>query len=53
VVIEAADLRFVRHGAEYRAEAVSAADVTDAIAIGDQLIKALTPAVDKILSSRR
>jgi hypothetical protein len=53
VVLEAADLRFVRHGAEYRAEAVSAADVIDAIAIGDQLLKTLTPAVDKILSSPR
>jgi hypothetical protein len=53
VVIEAADLRFVRHGAEYRAEAVTAADVTDAIAIGNQLIKVLTPAVDKIMSSPR
>jgi hypothetical protein len=53
VVTEAGDLRFVRHGAEYRAEQVSVADVHDAIAIGDELIKLLTPAVDKILSAPR
>jgi hypothetical protein len=51
VIIEAADLRFVRHGAEYRAEAVSVTDVHDAIAIGDELINVLTPFVDKVLSA--
>jgi hypothetical protein len=51
VVTEAADLRFVRHGAEYRAEAVNVDDVHDAIAIGDELINILTPVVDKILSA--
>lgn len=53
VVTEAADLRFVRHGAEYRGEAISVADVHDAIAIGDELIKVLTPVVDKILTAPR
>ncbi|ADB29248.1 hypothetical protein Kfla_0119 [Kribbella flavida DSM 17836] len=52
VVIEAADLRFVRHGAEYRAEAVGQADVRDAISIGAELVEALTVAVDKILRSQ-
>lgn len=51
VVREAADLRFVRHGAEYRAEAVGVQDVHDAITIGQELIDLLTPAVEKILNS--
>lgn len=49
IVTEAAQLRYVRHGAEYRAEAVSAADVEDALAIGAELIKALETAIDQIL----
>lgn len=51
IVTDAAQLRYVRHGAEYRAETVSAADVEDALAIGDELIKTLTPAIEQILHS--
>lgn len=51
IVIDAAELRYVRHGAEYRAEAVSAADIEDALAIGAELIKTLQPAIDQILQS--
>lgn len=50
LVTDAAQLRYVRHGAEYRAEAVSPADLDDAIVIAEDLIKTLTPAVDKLLS---
>lgn len=49
IFTDAAQLRYVRHGAEYRAETVSAADVDDAIAIGDELIKTLQPAIEQIL----
>ncbi|TWD80673.1 hypothetical protein FB561_1760 [Kribbella amoyensis] len=49
IVTDAGQLRYVRHGAEYRAETVSAADVADALAIGDELIQALEPAIDRIL----
>ena len=49
IVTDAAQLRYVRHGAEYRAETVSVADVDDAIAIGDELIKTLNPAIEQIL----
>jgi hypothetical protein len=51
VVTDASQLRYVRHGAEYRAETVSAADVADALQIGDELIKALEPAIDRILQA--
>jgi len=50
-VTDAAQLRYVRHGAEYRAETVSAADVEDALAIGDELIKVLEPAIEQILQA--
>lgn len=49
IITDAAQLRYVRHGAEYRAETVSAADVDDAIAIGEELIKTLQQAVEQIL----
>ena len=50
-VTDAAELRYVRHGAEYRAEAVSAADVEDALAIGADLLKAFEPAIGQILQA--
>lgn len=39
----------VQSWGQYRAETVSAADVDDAIAIGDELVKTLTPAIDQLL----
>lgn len=51
VVADASNLRFVRHGAEYRAETVSAEDVHDAISIGGELLEDLAPRVEQILSS--
>ncbi|HEY3004866.1 MAG TPA: hypothetical protein VGJ44_21135, partial [Kribbellaceae bacterium] len=51
VVRDAAQLRYVRNGAEYRAEAVTDADVADAIAIGDELLKTMTDGIDKILAA--
>lgn len=53
IVTDAAELRYVRHGAEYRAEAVSDTDVEDALAIGDELIKALQLAIERILQASR
>jgi len=49
LVEDASNLRFVRHGSEYRAEIVSADDAEDAIAIGTELLAALTPRVEQIL----
>jgi hypothetical protein len=49
VVTEAAQLRYVRHGAEYRAETVSAAEVDDAIALGHELIEKLQVGIEQIL----
>jgi hypothetical protein len=49
LVRDAGQLRYVRNGAEYRAETVSAADVDDAIAIGKELRDALAGNIDKIL----
>ncbi|GAA3143166.1 hypothetical protein JOF29_000763 [Kribbella aluminosa] len=51
IVTDAAQLRYVRHGAECRAETVSAADVEDALALGDELLKALRSAIDQILQA--
>jgi len=51
VIDDAADLRFVRHGAEYRAETVSPADALDAIAIGHELLNSITPGVRQILAA--
>ena len=42
VVDEAGQLRFVRHGAEYRAEVVSDCDAGDAIHIGDELLSVVS-----------
>ena len=47
----AADLRFVRHGAEYRAESVSIDDARDAIDIGQDLLVKVAPRVGQILQS--
>jgi hypothetical protein len=53
LVGDAADLRHVRHGAEYRAEVVSADEATEAIEIGLELIATLRPNADKILAAAR
>ena len=50
VVDDAADLRHVRHGAEYRAETVSRSDADDSIDIGRKLVEALAPNVERILT---
>lgn len=49
IVTDAGHLRYVRHAAEYRAEAVSPADLADALAIGEELLKTFVPAVDRLL----
>lgn len=50
-VAAAADLRFVRHGAEYRAESVSIDDARDAIDIGQDLLVKVAPRVGQILQA--
>lgn len=42
VPVDAADLRFVRHGAEYRAETVSSADARERPSPGDGLRQMFT-----------
>ncbi len=49
LVNEASDLRYVRNNAEYRAEEVGAADVTDAIAIGDDLTTDLQQPIESLV----
>ena len=51
IVDDAADLRFVRNGAEYRAETISPADALDAISIGHELLGSITPGVRQILAA--
>lgn len=51
LVRDAANLRFVRHGAEYRAETVSLDDAQDAIDLGAQLLDLLEPKVEQILTA--
>jgi len=51
IVVYASDLRFVRHGTEYRAETVSAEDAQDAIALGEELVEQLAPRIEQILES--
>lgn len=51
LVRDAANLRFVRHGAEYRAETVSLDDAQDAIDLGAQLLDLLEPKVVQILAA--
>ncbi|SFK46884.1 hypothetical protein [Cellulomonas sp. KH9] len=48
---DAADLRFARSGAEYRAEVVSADTVDDALAILDELLAGLEPVMERRLSA--
>lgn len=50
-VAAAADLRFVRHGAEYRAESVSIDDARDSIDIGQDLLVKVAPRVGQILQA--
>lgn len=52
LVGDAGDLRHVRHGAEYRAEAINATEATEAIDIGKELVAMLGPQVEKILAAR-
>ena len=49
IVHDAANLRFVRHGAEYRAESVSPEDAQDAIAIGHELLGQLIAGIERVL----
>jgi len=51
LIIDAGNLRYVRHGVEYRAEAVGDADVQDAIALGGELVEQLRPRVEQILEA--
>lgn len=50
-VDDAADLRFARSGAEYRAEVVTRDAVDDALAILDELLAGLTPVMERRLST--
>lgn len=52
-VTDAGNLRYVRHGAEYRAEMVRGADVQDAIGIGEELLAALSPRVMQIIDASK
>lgn len=49
LVLDAGNLRFVRHGTEYRAESVGTEDVEDAIALGQELIDTLAPRVVQLV----
>lgn len=51
LVSDAANLRFVRHGAEYREETVSLDDAQDAIDLGTELLDLLEPKVAQILAA--
>ena len=51
LVNDAADLRFVRNHAEYRAEAVTLDDASDALAIGEELVKALADPIASLLDA--
>ncbi len=51
LVADAGELRYVRHGAEYRAETVTAEDTNEAIEIGRELLAELTPRIEQILQS--
>ncbi len=50
-ILDAANLRYVRHGAEYRAETGAGADVHHAIALGGELVEQLRPRVEQILEA--
>lgn len=49
LITDAGNLRYVRHGAEYRAETVGGGDVQDAIGIGEELLEAISPRVEQII----
>lgn len=51
LVRDAANLRYVRHGVEYRAETVSLDDAQDAIGLGAELLALLEPKVEQILAA--
>ena len=51
IVNDASHLRFIRHGAEYRAETVSLEDAQDAIDTGTELIDLLEPKIQQILTN--
>lgn len=51
LVDDAADLRHVRHGAEYRAETIKVSDASDAIVIGRELHQAFLPNVEQVLAA--
>lgn len=51
IVEDAADLRSIRHSAEYRGNVTDTADATDAVAVGTELLDALRPNILRILST--
>jgi hypothetical protein len=50
VVDDAADLRHIRHGAQYLAESIAADDAQDSIDVGLELVESLAPQIDRILA---
>ena len=50
IVEDAANLRSVRHGAEYRRDVIDTTDATDAVAVGAELRHALQPSIERILA---
>jgi hypothetical protein len=50
VVDEAADLRQIRHGAQYRGESIRGEDAAEAVEIAAELLDVLEPAVRKALA---
>jgi len=51
VVEDAADLRRIRHGSEYRGNIIDTADATDAVDLGRDLLQVLEPAIQRILTA--
>lgn len=49
IVDDAADLRHVRHGAEYLAEAIALVDAQDSVAVGLELVETVGPQIERIL----
>ncbi len=52
IVDDASNLRFVRHGTEYRAEQVSTQDAQEAVDIGGELADAFATPITKLLENR-
>jgi hypothetical protein len=52
IVDDAADLRHVRHGAEYLAEAIALADAQDSVDVGRELVETIGPQIERVLGQR-